>query len=402
MNRSCCLLNLALTLACAGGLASTTRAEEPFLELQEVFPPEPIHNHSSCIVECADGSLLVTWYRGSGERTADDVQIFGARKPVGASAWQDRFVMADTPDYPDCNPVTFVPPNGSLWLFYPTILDHRWEGALLKYHVSDRSEGEGPPSWSRGGVLHVTPTGFGDAYRAAMARVEDLGLRVKPELVTLMNQRADDELYQRLGWMPRVRPLVLPSGRWLLPLYTDTFSASIIAISDDEGRSWHFSAPLIGYGNIQPALVRRDDGGIVAYMRNNGPGESVCVSRSLDDGETWSPVERSDIPNPGTSVDAIRLESGRWALVSNDTVKGRHSLAIALSDDEGETWPHRRHLAVDPDEIQAFHYPTILQARDGSIHVSYTHGRRPEGSTIVHARLNEAWILRGEAAQASP
>ena len=44
-----------------------------------------------------------------------------------------------------------------------------------------------------------------------------------------------DELYQRLGWMPRVHPIVLPSGRWILPLYTDTFSASIMAISDDRG-----------------------------------------------------------------------------------------------------------------------------------------------------------------------
>ncbi|WP_161602177.1 sialidase family protein [Tautonia marina] len=393
---------LLLAMALMGGIASTTGADEPFLELQEVFPPEQLHNHSSCIVECADGSLLVTWYRGSGERKADDVQIYGARKPVGAASWAPRFVMADTPDYPDCNPVAFVPPDGSLWLFYPTILDHHWEGALLKYHVSDRSEGEGPPSWSKSGVLHVTPTGFGEAYQAAMARIDELGLQVKPELVALMNERADDELYQRLGWMPRVRPLVLPTGRWLLPLYTDTFSASIVAISDDNGGSWRFSSPMIGYGNIQPALVRREDGTIVAYMRNNGPGESVCVSESRDDGETWSPVERSNIPNPGTSVDAIRLESGRWALVFNDTVKGRHSLAIALSDDEGKTWSHVRHLAVDPDETQAFHYPTVLQARDGSIHVSYTHGRRPEGSTIVHAKLNEAWVMEGDAPQTSP
>ena len=49
---------------------------------------------------------------------------------------------------------------------------------------------------------------------------------------------AADLLYQRLGWMPRVHPLVLPSGRWILPLYSDTFNCSIMAISDDRGETW--------------------------------------------------------------------------------------------------------------------------------------------------------------------
>ena len=45
-----------------------------------------------------------------------------------------------------------------------------------------------------------------------------------------------DPLYQRLGWAPRCKPTVLPSGRIVLPLYSDTFSISIMALSDDEGR----------------------------------------------------------------------------------------------------------------------------------------------------------------------
>ncbi|QDV33601.1 sialidase family protein [Tautonia plasticadhaerens] len=392
MTRSHLAALLLLTL-----IAPQAPAGEPAPVFRELFPPEAKHNHASCLVECPDGSLLAAWYRGSGERKADDVQIFGARLSPGSESWGSRFLMDDTPGYPDCNPALFVPPDGSLWLFYPTILDHRWEGALLKYRVADRAEGEGPPRWSRGGVLHVTPTGFAEAYRAAIGEASETLEEVKPELVEQMTRRADDELYQRLGWMPRVRPIVLPSGRWLLPLYTDTFSASIVALSDDRGETWRCSTPMIGFGNIQPSLVRRDDGTIVAYMRDNGPDPSICVSTSGDDGETWSPVVRSGLPNPGAGVDAIRLQSGRWALAFNDTSRDRHSLAVALSEDEGRTWPHRRHLVVDPDRKQSFHYPSILQARDGSIHVSYTHGGRPEGSTITHAQFDEAWVLEGDA-----
>ena len=84
-------------------------------------------------------------------------------------------------------------------------------------------------------------------------------------------ERLGDKLYQRLGWQPRCKPTVLPSGRILLPLYSDTFSISIMAVSDDGGQTWYASKPLIGFGNIQPAVLRRDDGTLVAYMRENGP-----------------------------------------------------------------------------------------------------------------------------------
>ena len=78
--------------------------------------------------------------------------------------------------------------------------------------------------------------------------------------------------------MPRVHPLVLPSGRWILPLYSDTFSASIMAISDDRGETWTASRPLIGFGNIQPSLVRKNDGELVAFMRDNGPHHRIRLS----------------------------------------------------------------------------------------------------------------------------
>ncbi len=64
---------------------------------------------------------------------SDDVVIEGAWLAAGQTEWSPKFLLADTPGYPDCNPALFAAPDGSLWLFWPTILDHRWEGALLKF-----------------------------------------------------------------------------------------------------------------------------------------------------------------------------------------------------------------------------------------------------------------------------
>jgi predicted neuraminidase len=196
--------------------------------------------------------------------------------------------------------------------------------------------------------------------------------------------------------MPRVHPIVLPSGRWLLPLYSDTFNASIMAISDNRGATWTTSRPLLGFGNIQPSLVRKNDGVVVAFMRDNGPHHRIRLSQSSDDGVSWSPVVDSPFPNPGAGIEAIRLADGAWALIFNDLPRGRHSLAVALSNDEGASWPWIRHVERSEPGKGQFHYPSMIQASDGSIHVTYTESRPGQGSTIEHARFNEAWLKAGE------
>jgi predicted neuraminidase len=385
-------------LILASAVPAMARAAEPMHSSAPIFPRDPKHNHSSCVVERPDGSLIVAWYRGSGERQADDVQILGSRLPKGGTEWEPPFLMADTPGYPDCNPALFSAPDGALWLSWPTILDHRWEGALLKYAVArgEPAGAKGPPRWTEQGVLHVTPSGFDKE----MAReIEALGSEKPPlqhSYFDKLAERTKDELYQRLGWMPRVHFTVLPSGRWLYPLYSDTFSASLIAISDDKGASWTFSRPLIGFGNIQPSLVRKDDGTIVAFMRDNGPHKRIRMSHSNDQGVTWSPVTDSPLLNPGAGIEAIRLASGRWLLIYNDLARGRHSLAVSLSDDEGATWKWTRHLEKKEAGQGSFHYPSILEATDGTLHATYTDGGTPAGSTIRHAKFNEEWIKQGD------
>ncbi|MFO0953932.1 MAG: sialidase family protein [Isosphaeraceae bacterium] len=386
---------LAFLLSVLGG--SPASAAEPFFSAVPIFPTEKKHNHASCIVEVSNGDLLAVWYNGTGERSADDVRIQGAWLKKGNTLWGPRVTLADTPGYPDCNPAVFAAPDGTIWLTWPTILDHRWEGALLKFAVAkDDGVHSGPLNWVREGVFHITPVGFDEDWAKAVGGLPaEIPARLKKEFDTAA-QRSKDQLYQRLGWMPRVHFTVLPSGRWLLPLYTDTFSASIVLYSDDQGKTWLTSKPMIGFGNIQPSLVVRKDGTVVAFMRDNGPFRKIRQAESHDNGETWSAVTSSALPNPGAGVEAVKLASGRWAMIYNDTERGRHSLAVSLSEDEGKTWTKTRHVEIQSPGSGSFHYPSIMQARDGTIHVTYTHGGTPEGSTIEHARFNEEWVLQGD------
>ena len=377
--------------------APASRGDEPFYQSLAIFPAEKKHNHASCVIELANGDLLTAWYRGSGERSADDVEILGAWLRKGEVLWGPRFKLADTPGYPDCNPAVFAAPDKTVWLFWPTILDHHWEGALLKFATAkDDGNHFGPIPWTREGVLHVTPRDFPAQVEKAIAAIPQADRQRYAAILKEFTDRSKSELYQRLGWMPRVHPTVLKSGRWLLPLYCDTYSISIVLISDDSGATWQTSGPRIGFGNIQPSLVARNDGSIVAFMRENGPRRRIRLSESKDSGQTWGPVTDSTLPNPGAGVEAIRLANGHWALVYNDTERGRHSLALSVSDDEGATWRWTRHVERQGTGLGSFHYPSILQTRDGLIHVTYTHSGSPAGSTIQHAKFNEDWVKLGD------
>jgi predicted neuraminidase len=389
--------------------------DRPFLRSELLFPLEHWHNHGSTVVELPNGDLLTCWFHGSGERTADDVVVHGARLKKGATDWSPPFVMADTPGYPDTNTTMFLDPGKRLWLLWPTILANEWHTALMKYRISSDYLRDGSPRWEVSEVLHVTP---GDEFARVVNEEVDRMLANLPrdeKIVAYAERRkkdAADKLARRLGWMTRAHPYVLDGTRLIVPLYSDGFSFSLMAITDDWGATWKTSTPLVGAGNIQPSLARKKDGTLVAYMRDNGPPpKRLMISRSKDRGETWSRVEDSELPNPGSGAEVLVLKNGNWLLIYNDLERERYSLAVSLSADEGQTWAWTRHLerdeSSDPKQRGQYHYPSIIQAADGTLHATYSYFA-PEASvtpdaqkrlprkSIKHTHFNEAWILEGD------
>lgn len=441
------LSNVLLGLLILVPAATSLGAES--LRTLEIFPCVGQHVHGSTVVELPNGDLLAAWFQGSGERWADDVAIMGARLPTGGERWSAPFVMADTPEFPDINPILFTDPQGRLWLMWYTVIANQWETSLLKYRLCNTpGPGEGAPRWDWQDVVHVKPgdrtergvqpsdrfvksierqiAEYGE-YLAdsglasgkvkgvvmsaqwklwgtrllAKARGEDM--MAKGILVDDEGRRTEQQLgypyFRRMGWQTKNKAIFTGSGRMIVPLYSDGFSFSLMALTDDGGRTWHFSEPLVGPGNIQPSIAIKTDGTLLAYMRDNGPPpQRLHVSHSADAGVTWSTVRDSELPNPGAGADVVTLANGHWVLAYNDTEDGRHSLAISLSTDEGRTWPYTRRLERDLRGSQATrsHYPSIVQGRDGALHVVYSFHHNDRASapnkTIKYARFTEDWI----------
>ena len=398
----------------------------------EIFPLVKEHVHGPTIVEMGNGDLLAAWFQGSGERWADE--------------WSEPFVMADVPGFPDINPILFTDPQNRLWLMWYTVTANQWETSLPKYRISeDFMMPKGPPTWLWQDVLHVKPgdpaeRGIqpGDRFVKSVERQIDeyakylsedggLGTAVKAQLWRtwserlLAKARGEDMMrkgvlqetegkqtekqlgypyFRRMGWQTKNKAVIVNNSRIIVPLYSDGFSFSLMAVSDDCGKNWKYSEPLVGPGNIQPSIAEKADGTLVAYMRDNGPApKRLHVSISKDKGLTWSTVRDSDLPNPGSGADIVTLRNGHWIMAYNDAESGRGSLAVSISTDEGKTWKHTRHIEKDSRHKEAAtssHYPSIIQGRDGTLHViySYHHNDRKgaPNKTIKYARFDEAWV----------
>jgi predicted neuraminidase len=378
-------------------LALEASAADPSMTGELIFPLEKWHNHSSSVVELPNRDLLVVWFHGSGERTADDVLIRGARWNHSTGKWSEPFLMADTPGFPETNPVLFLDSKQRLFFFWPLIIAHQWETALMKYRIStDFQQPAGPPRWEFQDNIVLIPKNIAAKTKEWIAGEAPAGAAA--EYARRLQAHAEDEYFSRMGWFTRTHPLQLPSGRILVPMYSDGFSFGIMAISDDGGYTWTASEPIVGAGCIQPSVVRKNDGTLVAYLRDNGPPpKRAHISYSKDDGVSWSFARDTELLNPGTSLEVIRLRNGNWLAVYNDLERGRYSLVAALSDDEGKTWKWKRHLDGNPANVgnNQYHYPSVIEAPDGWIHVTYSYFV-PEGKSIKHVRLNEDWVRAGD------
>ncbi len=365
---------------------ATEKAPEVFQTL--IFPMQPQHTHGSSIVSLPNGDVLAAWFQGSGERTADDVKIMGARLKKGAKVWSAPFLMADTYDLPDCNPVLFLNNHNKLFLVWIAVQAHRWECSILRYRISENYNTDGVPIWNWQDNILLAPndsfaTETAHKFKQLTKNTSGSG-SYAPRYDDMIIEASNDFAKRSVGWMTRIKPLKLANGRILLPLYSDGFNMSMVAISDDDGDTWHPSLPIVGRGNVQPALVQKKNGNIVAYMRDNGDAPSkVQTSESADNGYSWSAAQKTNIPNEA-SVEIIVLRDGRWAFVGDDEDDGRYRLSLYLSDDEGQTWKWKRTLENDEQKNGRFSYPCLIQTDDRLLHITYSYSVGKEGESIKY------------------
>lgn len=351
-----CLLLLLVALVPPARAAMFERATLP--------APAGRVNHAPGLIELKDGELLACWYSGSTEANADS-EILCAQSADAGLGWTaprrvagpgEKALGAREANKSLGNVALARDGAGRIWLFNGAI--QRWEVPLL---------GNLCLNWSCGRVDARLSTDEGQSWSAPV--------------------RFDD----RVGALPRARPLHLPGLGDLVPVYLENDRSAAVRLLDLAGVSpgrvpASRLLPIPGTGVIQPSLVALPDGTVRAYLRDSN---SVAIRTARLDPvrAAWSPLEPTDLPNPDSGLDAFLAPGEGIVVVFNPSTRNRHALALAASTDGVHF--SRRCLLVPPGPEGDVAYPAALRTSDGTVHILYS---AHDKQTIQHIRFDLAWL----------
>ena len=307
---------------------------DEFLYKRASFP----ECHSASIVETKKGDLVATYFGGTKERNPD-VCIWVSRKLKGKTDWTPPQMVADgvfSLDYREAcwNPVIYEMPNGELRIYFKIGVNvAKWKGWLV------RSK-DGGKTWGK-------------------------------------REQLPDTIYGPIKNKP-----ILNKGRLISPTSDERDGWKLyFEYSDDLGKTWKRTAYVDaeqGIKAIQPSIIVLPDGRLEALCRTRS--RHIGVTYSNDNGETWSKLTFIDTPNNNSGIDAVNLQDGSYALICNDwpiepdKEKGARTPLSIMRSQDGIHWNHW--ITLEDSPILQYSYPSIIQSRDGHIHVVYTWRRQ--------------------------
>lgn len=332
----------------------------------DLIPNKEKQAHCSSIIELPNGIFLTSFYAGTRE-VSPDSKLYTSIYNLKEKKWETPQVRLNTPNESDGNAILFLDKSGKIWLFNNTIRKsfkkyprvRNWEATDNKLIFSDD---------------------FGKSWSDLQAFF--------PE---------------KIGANFKNKAIYTNAGTILVPMYDDLYKKSFIVLSKDDGKTWEMSKPIETpsvkdandipkIGNIQPTLIQKENGAILAYLRPAGFSlnqSRILQSESKDNGLTWSRTRETGFKNPGSGIDMVKLSNGKVVLVYNDNRLLRNKLCVAITEDDCETWSKGKVLEFGLPWHE-FSYPAVIQDTKWLIHITYTYRRK----YIKHVVINEEWILK--------
>jgi alpha-L-fucosidase len=333
--RSALAISLVFLLGLASPLASQPKAR--VIQKEFIYESAPFPScHASTLVELTNGKWMAAWFGGTDEGNKD-VGIWLSTTENGK--WSKPILMAEgiiTSDlrYPCWNPVLFKTNQGTLHLFYKVGPSPReWWGMVMT------SENDGQ-SWTE-------PTRLPDGILGPIKN----------------------------------KPVQLLDGTILSSSSTETRQSwkAHVERSADQGKTWELIPvnPTTDLDVIQGSILSYPDNKLQMLCRSRQ--NRIAEVWSEDGGKTWGKFSKTELLNPNSGTDAVTLRNGWQVLIYNPTIRGkdwdngRQKLYVAVSKD-GNTWTDVH--VLENEERGEFSYPAVVEATDGTVHITYTWNRK--------------------------
>lgn len=164
-------------------------------------------------------------------------------------------------------------------------------------------------------------------------------------------------------------PILMPGGEWMMNRRDGKKDVHFLRGGVKAFNDWQ-STPMVKYKEAGMAAEEPDwwvlpDGSLSALFRDNLNSGYLFRAFSSDEGRTWSKPVRTNFPDAKSKFSALRLQDGRYVLVSNPKPKKRDPLTLAISDD-GLVF-HTLGLLVGGRHID---YPHVIE-HDGSLYIAF-------------------------------
>ena len=157
-------------------------------------------------------------------------------------------------------------------------------------------------------------------------------------------------------------------------------------ISHDGGKTWYRYGYMAADCSLwEPNAVEVENGHIIMYMRANKG--YLFISESFDYGRTWSEAKISDIPNPYTKINLIKIR-GTIFLINNFNPKfgwdERKNLCIYKSTD-GKSF--EKVMNIEPEEEWWFYPQAFADDETETLYVAYENAKIHKLAKISYKEL---------------
>lgn len=193
--------------------------------------------------------------------------------------------------------------------------------------------------------------------------------------------------------------LIIPADHSYAEFMSDTVYGAHVIYSDDHGKTWRYSDPILP-GLNENEVVELLDGKLLMNARNHRYRGSRAMAFSTDCGRTWPYVSyQSNLQEPQCQASILRYSPNSFSnqdriLFSNPAHDTRRmNLSVKLSYDAAKTWPVSKSLYAGPSA-----YSCLAVLTDGRIACLYEAGRDSPYEKIILAVFSLDWLTNGKDA----